>query len=375
MERHPCHDARCTTYGGSLNPLMGPPRGEGGKGYRPRILLAGQKLAGREPVWPIESPSRGLHSRPATSEIVEDGRSGRPCGPGAHSRASEKTSLRLRRHFTFAQGPRFCYRRHEHRKDGLWQPGTATADVPRFSQVRVPGPIGGRSALRTDRCRQKMWPDPDQFRYPFGGSGRVQHHAAVQRIGQPLVQVVQDKAHAPNGHQVQHPEPGAAQPGAELLGTMVVGRERSRIQRAASSAFTPPAGSARGSPATTRTGGRAARRPAVAPSGRWRRRTPDRQVDHPAGFPERLQPLVAAAEIVRWLRRRDPRPPGGARTGRPRPSTYPSRRQTAPTSSATSASAKRTSTPSQEFPSRCRQTHRLRRCDGDATFDVRSQIA
>jgi hypothetical protein len=29
---------------------------------------------------------------------MEDGRLGRPCGPGALSRASQKTNLRLRRH-------------------------------------------------------------------------------------------------------------------------------------------------------------------------------------------------------------------------------------------------------------------------------------
>jgi pimeloyl-ACP methyl ester carboxylesterase len=40
----------------------------------------------------------GLLRRPTTSEIVEDGRSSRPYGPGAHSRASQKTNLRLRRH-------------------------------------------------------------------------------------------------------------------------------------------------------------------------------------------------------------------------------------------------------------------------------------
>jgi hypothetical protein len=45
----------------------------------------------------MESPSMGLLRRPTTSEIVEDGRLGRPCGPGAHSRASQKTRLRLRR--------------------------------------------------------------------------------------------------------------------------------------------------------------------------------------------------------------------------------------------------------------------------------------
>jgi hypothetical protein len=43
----------------------------------------------------------GLLRRPTTSEIVEDGRFSRPYGPGAHSRASEITSLRLTRHSAF----------------------------------------------------------------------------------------------------------------------------------------------------------------------------------------------------------------------------------------------------------------------------------
>ena len=47
----------------------------------------------------MHRPSMGLLRRPTTSKIVEDGRFSRPCGPGAHSRASEKTSLRLRYHF------------------------------------------------------------------------------------------------------------------------------------------------------------------------------------------------------------------------------------------------------------------------------------
>ena len=40
----------------------------------------------------------GLLRRPTPGEIVEGGRLGRPYGPGAHSRASQKTNLRLRRH-------------------------------------------------------------------------------------------------------------------------------------------------------------------------------------------------------------------------------------------------------------------------------------
>ena len=47
---------------------------------------------------PIRSPSMGLLRRPPTGEIVEDGRLGRPCRPGALRAQSEKTNLRLRRH-------------------------------------------------------------------------------------------------------------------------------------------------------------------------------------------------------------------------------------------------------------------------------------
>jgi hypothetical protein len=39
----------------------------------------------------------GLLRRPTPGEIVEGGRLDRPCGPGAHSRASQKTNLGLRR--------------------------------------------------------------------------------------------------------------------------------------------------------------------------------------------------------------------------------------------------------------------------------------
>jgi hypothetical protein len=40
----------------------------------------------------------GLLRRPTPGEIVEGGRFSRPCGPGAHSRASQKTNLQLCRH-------------------------------------------------------------------------------------------------------------------------------------------------------------------------------------------------------------------------------------------------------------------------------------
>src|SRR5215211_5464705 len=66
-----------------------------GHGQKPPVTLP--RYATLESVWPIESPSMGLLRRPPTSKIVEDGRFSRPYGPGAHSRASEKTRLRLRR--------------------------------------------------------------------------------------------------------------------------------------------------------------------------------------------------------------------------------------------------------------------------------------
>jgi hypothetical protein len=40
----------------------------------------------------------GLLRRPTPGEKVEGGRLSRPYGPGAHSRASKKSSLRLRYH-------------------------------------------------------------------------------------------------------------------------------------------------------------------------------------------------------------------------------------------------------------------------------------
>jgi hypothetical protein len=45
-------------------------------------------------VRPIDSsPVDGLLCRPTPGEIVEGGRLGRPCGPGAHSRAISETQL------------------------------------------------------------------------------------------------------------------------------------------------------------------------------------------------------------------------------------------------------------------------------------------
>ncbi len=63
-----------------------------------------------------------------------------------------------------------------------------------------------------------MRPDPEQLRDPLGGAGGVQHHGPAQRIGQPLVQVRQDKAHTLDRDQVQLLEPSGVQLGPELLG-------------------------------------------------------------------------------------------------------------------------------------------------------------
>src|SRR5829696_4508741 len=100
--------------GPSTPPSMGPSGGEGAvvAGLGPFALVrcsAGQGHGQKRPVTlpryatlesarSIERPSMGLLRRPTTSGIVEDGRLGRPCGPGAHSRASQKTNLRLRRY-------------------------------------------------------------------------------------------------------------------------------------------------------------------------------------------------------------------------------------------------------------------------------------
>ena len=113
--------------GPSTPPLMGPSGGEGavGAGLGPFALvrtLAGQghgqkppvtlpRYATLESVRSIQCPSMGLLRRPTPGEIVEGGRLGRPCGPGAHSRASQKTNLRLRRrHSAFQRdGHAFTY--------------------------------------------------------------------------------------------------------------------------------------------------------------------------------------------------------------------------------------------------------------------------
>ena len=46
-----------------------------------------------------------------------------------------------------------------------------------------------------------MRPDPEKLWDPLGGAGGVQDHGPVQRIGQPLVQVVQHETHALRGDQ------------------------------------------------------------------------------------------------------------------------------------------------------------------------------
>jgi len=51
------------------------------------------------------SPSMGLLRRPTPGEIVEGGRFSRPCGPGALSRASQKTQLAASPPFTFPATP------------------------------------------------------------------------------------------------------------------------------------------------------------------------------------------------------------------------------------------------------------------------------
>jgi hypothetical protein len=71
-----------------------------------RAVSASAPLRYEESVWPIEGPSMGLLRRPTPGEIVEGGRLGRPCGPGALRARSEKTSLRLCRlsHFYTQSG-------------------------------------------------------------------------------------------------------------------------------------------------------------------------------------------------------------------------------------------------------------------------------
>src|SRR5919106_6280 len=101
--------------GPSTPPLMGPSGGEGavgaglglfalvrrsagqGHGQKPPVTLP--RYATLESARSIQRPSMGLLRRPTPGEIVEGGRLGRPCGPGALRAQLEKTNLRLRRHF------------------------------------------------------------------------------------------------------------------------------------------------------------------------------------------------------------------------------------------------------------------------------------
>ena len=72
-----------------------------GQGHARFLRVTLPRYATLESVWPIESPWMGLLRRPTTGEIMEDGRLGRPCGPGALRAQLEKTNLRLRRHSMF----------------------------------------------------------------------------------------------------------------------------------------------------------------------------------------------------------------------------------------------------------------------------------
>jgi hypothetical protein len=94
---------------GSMRPRSARPRRPRGAWtlalVRPRGRVTGKTVGKPAPlryvgVRPIDSsPVDGLLRRPTPGEIVEGGRLGRPCGPGALSRASKKPSSRLGRHF------------------------------------------------------------------------------------------------------------------------------------------------------------------------------------------------------------------------------------------------------------------------------------
>src|SRR5215207_4663290 len=62
-----------------------------GHGHNPPVTLP--RYATLESAGSIHRPSMGLLRRPTPGEIVEDGRLGRPCGPGAHSRAIRENQL------------------------------------------------------------------------------------------------------------------------------------------------------------------------------------------------------------------------------------------------------------------------------------------
>jgi hypothetical protein len=86
-----------------VNPLW-PGRfgdGPGGAGRSSRWCPGGGRLLGRTPLGvrpinrePVDGPPSSAHDERNNGRRTIS----RPCGPGAHSRALEKTSLRLRRH-------------------------------------------------------------------------------------------------------------------------------------------------------------------------------------------------------------------------------------------------------------------------------------
>jgi hypothetical protein len=118
----------------------GSPQGWGTWGRRPQPVRPGQTL---ESARSIHCPSMGLLRRPTPGEIVEGGRFSRPCGPGAHSRASQKTSLRLHRHFCISTG-------------AIPTPAQL-ATITRASGPRVTeGGIRSPAAAAIDRPRQRL---------------------------------------------------------------------------------------------------------------------------------------------------------------------------------------------------------------------------
>src|SRR5215212_192286 len=80
----------------------------------------------------------GLLRRPTPGGIVEDGRLGRPCGPGALRAQLEKTSLRLRRHSHISNiSPIATYRHLPKAKAGCWTGWSAFAQVRQGSNIQL----------------------------------------------------------------------------------------------------------------------------------------------------------------------------------------------------------------------------------------------
>jgi hypothetical protein len=76
----------------------------------------------------------GLLRRPTTSKIMEDGRLGRPCGPGAHSRASQKPVC------DFAAIPALSARNsHTRRLDLLFAAGETFAMTDPITRTHIAG--------------------------------------------------------------------------------------------------------------------------------------------------------------------------------------------------------------------------------------------